>query len=102
MRSQRLLLRARIIEALRRFFTEQGFLEVQTPLLVKTLAPEEHIEAFPVLAGPEGSSAFLIPSPELNLKRLLAQGFEKLFQLGPVFRQKERGAQHLPEFTMLE
>ncbi len=92
----RLILRARIIRSLRRFFEEEGFIEVSTPLLVSTLAPEPHIEAFSV------EDRFLITSPELNLKRLLAEGFTRIFQLGPVFRRGERGRYHLPEFTLLE
>ncbi len=93
-------LRARIIQGIRQYFLDQGFLEVQTPLLVRAPAPERHIQTFSVGIG-EGRR-FLIPSPELQMKRLLAQGAEKIFQLGPVFRKGERGRQHLPEFTMLE
>lgn len=102
MRRRRLIVRARVVEALRRFFLNEGFLEVQTPLLIQAPAPEPAIDAFAVLARPEEVCGFLIPSPELNLKRLLAEGFEKIFQLGPAFRCGERGAHHLPEFTLLE
>ncbi|WP_456433408.1 amino acid--tRNA ligase-related protein [Thermosulfuriphilus sp.] len=92
----RIILRSRIIRAIRHFFEKEGFIEVSTPLLVSTLAPEPHIEAFAV------GDRFLITSPELNLKRLLAEGFTRIFQLGPVFRKGERGRYHLPEFTLLE
>ncbi len=100
--SQTLALRARIIQAVRQYFTDQGFIEVQTPLLVRAPAPERNIRTFSVNQGGAKGRLFLIPSPELNMKRLLAQGLDKIFQLGPVFRMEERGRFHLPEFTMLE
>ena len=101
-RYRRLATRGKIIEAIRVFLSRQGFLEVQTPLMTHAPAPESSIEAFPVSQGRGRPELFLIPSPELNLKRLLAEGFDRIFQLGSVFRQKERGRHHLPEFTMLE
>ena len=97
-----LVTRGRIIEAVRSFLSEQGFLEVQTPLMIHAPAPEPFIEAFPVPQGKGRPDMYLIPSPELNLKRLLAEGLDRIFQLGPVFRQHEQGLHHLPEFTMLE
>ncbi len=97
-----LALRARIIQAIRQYFMDQGFLEVQTPLLTRAPAPEQNIQTFSVEQGAAKKRLFLIPSPELNLKRLVAQGLDKIFQLGPVFRKAERGRFHLPEFTMLE
>ncbi|MBW1964837.1 MAG: EF-P lysine aminoacylase GenX [Deltaproteobacteria bacterium] len=94
--------RDRIIKAIRSFLAEQGFLEVQTPLMIKAPVPEASIEVFPVFQGKSKPDLYLIPSPEINLKRLLAEGLDRIFQLGPVFRQKEQGRHHLPEFTMLE
>lgn len=91
-----LQLRARIIDAVRRFFVADGFLEVDTPLLSAESATEAHIE--PLTA----SGGYLITSPELHLKRLLAGGVPKLFQLGHCFRAEELGAWHSPEFTLLE
>lgn len=99
---QVLELRARIIQEIRGYFLEEGFLEVQTPLLVRAPAPERNIQAFPVDSGRRGEKRFLAPSPELQMKRLLARGAGKIFQLGPAFRKGERGRIHLPEFTMLE
>lgn len=89
-------LRAAVMRGIRAFFAKQGFLEVETPVRVTTPALEEHIEA-------EASGAkWLRTSPELHMKRMVAAGYEKIFQIGPCFRQGERGARHLPEYTMLE
>jgi elongation factor P--(R)-beta-lysine ligase len=90
-------LRARVLQSARLFFGEQGFLEVQTPVLASELAPEPHIE--PISAGENG---LLITSPELHMKRLLAAGYERIFQISPAFRRGERGRRHHPEFTILE
>ncbi len=84
------------MQALRRFFIERGFLEVDTPVRTPALAPEAHIE--PEVSG----SWFLQTSPELGMKRLLAEGCKSLFQICKCFRRGERGDRHLPEFTMLE
>jgi lysyl-tRNA synthetase class 2 len=91
-----LALRARVFSAVRDFFTHRGYLEVETPILVPGPAPEPYIDA--VAAG----SMFLQTSPELCMKRLLAAGYSKIFQLCKCFRAGERGALHIPEFTMLE
>lgn len=88
--------RCRIVYAMRRFFLESGFLEVQTPLRTAAPAPERHIEPF------ASEDRFLITSPELHMKRMLAAGYERIFQIGPVFRKGERGRRHHPEFTMIE
>jgi lysyl-tRNA synthetase class 2 len=88
--------RAAFIQAIRHYFINQGFLEVDTPVRIPVPAPEAHIE-------PEDSGSwFLQTSPELCMKRLLAQGSSALFQICKCFRCNERGAHHLPEFTMLE
>ena len=89
-------LRARLNEAIRRFFRERGFLEVETPVVLPANAPEATIDAVPAGAG------WLRTSPELHMKRLLAAGFENIFQLGPVARAGEHGRWHHPEFTLLE
>ncbi len=91
-----LLLRSKIIQAIRNFFIERDYLEVETPYLIPAPAPELHIDAIPV------GDLFLHTSPELCMKRLLAAGFTRIFQLGKCFREGERGSSHLPEFTMLE
>lgn len=92
----RLAARAGILQQIRSFFISRGYLEVDTPLLIPAPAPELHINA--VQAG----TAFLQTSPELCMKRLLAAGYPKLFQICRCWRAGERGRRHLPEFTMLE
>lgn len=88
--------RARILTEIRRFFTEGGYLEVETPLRIPAPAPESHID--PVPSG----QWFLQTSPELCMKRLVAAGYERVFQISRCWRDGERGNMHLPEFTMLE
>lgn len=95
-KSQALQERAKLIQSIRLFFIHHGFLEVETPLRIPSPAPEEHIEAIP--AG----NWFLQTSPELCMKRLLAAGYPRIFQISKCFRAAERGDKHLPEFTMLE
>jgi elongation factor P--(R)-beta-lysine ligase len=91
-----LQLRSRVLQAIRRFFVERGFVEVETPVRLPTPTLELHIDAEP------SGSHFLRTSPEMRLKRLLAAGAERIFELGPCFRQGERGHLHNPEFTLLE
>jgi lysyl-tRNA synthetase class 2 len=90
-------IRSRVLRLIRAFFEKEGFLEVQTPMLTSAPAPEVHIR--PIHAGP---GLFLAASPELHMKRLLAAGFEKIFQITRSFRSDERGRLHHPEFTILE
>jgi lysyl-tRNA synthetase class 2 len=97
LKNDALWLRARVVKALRDFFCDRGFLEVETPLLIPANAPEEHIN--PVCAL---SSWQLQTSPELCMKRLLSQGHQKIFQISHCWRADERGSRHLSEFTMLE
>lgn len=89
-------IRAQILEAIRRFFRASNFLEVETPVRYPCPAPELHIEAV------RSEDWYLSTSPELHMKRLLADGYEKIFQIGKCFRRGERGRLHNPEFTMLE
>jgi len=93
--------------ALRRFFAGQGYLEVETPLLVPTPGMEPHITAFEVPFVPEtdigrSRSLYLHTSPEYAMKRLLAEGAGPIFQICKVFRNGEVSPTHNPEFTMLE
>ncbi len=89
-------LRSRIIQAVRSFFLERNYLEVETPIRIPAPAPEAHIDAIPT------DDYYLHTSPELYMKRLLAAGFGRIFQICKCFRQHERGRRHLPELTMLE
>ncbi len=95
-KAENLRLRAGLILALRRFFAGNDFLEIETPVRVPSPAPEEHIEALP------SGNWFLQTSPELYMKRLLAAGYPRIFQICKCFRADERGKRHLPEFSMLE
>ncbi len=93
--------------ALRRFFASQGYLEVETPLLVPTPGMEPHITAFQVPFIPETEvgqprTLYLHTSPEYAMKRLLAEAPGPLFQLCKVFRNGEVSPTHNPEFTLLE
>lgn len=89
--------RARIVRAIRSFFDGRGFVEVSTPVRIAAPAPECHIDCPPVSTG-----GFLRASPELQMKKLLAAGMDRIYQIGPCFRDGERGECHSPEFTMLE
>lgn len=96
-RLTRLRLRAAVVDAVRRFFQARDYLSVETPLRIPAPALEDHIDAIPADAG-----QYLRTSPELSLKRLLVDGVERVVEIGPCFRAGERGARHLPEFTMVE
>jgi len=101
LRTRRPLLaaRAHILREVRAFFDSRGFLEVETPRLVVSPGMEPHLHAFAVEGQPR---RYLPTSPELHLKRLLAGGYERIYEMGRVFRAEERGQHHLPEFTLLE
>jgi len=95
-RESNLWLRAGIIQAIRRFFIERGYLEIETPHLIPAPAPELHIDAI------KADNSFLHTSPELCMKRLLSAGYSRIFQICRAYRDGERGGRHLPEFTLLE
>jgi lysyl-tRNA synthetase class 2 len=89
--------RATLIQAVRAFFINRGYLEVDTPVRLPVLIPEAYNE--PV----ESNDHFLQTSPEICMKRLVAEsGCQKIFQICKCYRKNERGDRHLPEFTMLE
>jgi lysyl-tRNA synthetase class 2 len=94
--SANLRLRARLLAAVRRFFSDSDYLEVETPIRIPAPAPEIHIDAMP------SGDLFLQTSPELCMKRLLAAGHPRIFQICKCFRAGERGRRHLPELTLLE
>jgi lysyl-tRNA synthetase class 2 len=100
-----LMARAAITRALRAWFDEQGFVEVETGILQVSPGNETHLHAPRTeLIGSDGSRAtrYLRTSPEFAAKKLLAAGEAKIFEFARVFRDRERGDLHLPEFTMLE
>ncbi|HZY05594.1 MAG TPA: EF-P lysine aminoacylase EpmA [Anaeromyxobacteraceae bacterium] len=98
--------RVRLAAAVRAFLASRGYEEVETPCLVPAPGTEPHLVAFEAPFVPEGGGAphplWLHTSPEYAMKRLLADGFERVFQLARVFRNGEVSATHNPEFTMLE
>jgi lysyl-tRNA synthetase class 2 len=91
-----LILRARLLRLIRDFFDAREFIEVETPVKILAPAPEPHIDC------PPCGNGFLRASPELQMKKLLALGMDKIYQIGPCFRDGEKGSRHNPEFTMLE
>jgi lysyl-tRNA synthetase class 2 len=105
-RRNNLAARGRILDAVRQFFADAGFIEVQTPALQVSPGLEPHLKAFrTTLHDPRDGGVqprYLHTSPEFAMKKLLAGGMEKIWQLAPVFRDGERGATHHPEFAMLE
>jgi lysyl-tRNA synthetase class 2 len=100
-----LLGRARIKAALRLFFAEQGFLEVETSAVVPSPGNEPHLHAFATdLVAPAGDRQrlYLRTSPEFACKKLLAAGERRIVEFARSYRNRERGALHHPEFTLVE
>src|SRR6478672_9856444 len=100
-----LLTRGGIARAVRAWFEGQGFVEVDTAALQVSPGNETHLHAFGTeLIGPGGErqDLYLRTSPEFACKKLLAAGETRIFDFAKVWRNRERGALHHPEFTMLE
>jgi lysyl-tRNA synthetase class 2 len=100
-----LLSRNRIVAALRAWFAAHDFVEVDTGVLQVSPGNETHLHAFATsLASPDGASSrlYLRTSPEFACKKLLAAGERRIVEFAKVFRNRERGALHHPEFTLLE
>ena len=97
--------RARLQAAIRQWFAEEGFVEVETPILQVAPGAEVHLSGFATdweLPDGEERERWLHSSPEFAMKKLLAGGVPRLFQFARVFRNAEGSALHHPEFTMLE
>jgi lysyl-tRNA synthetase class 2 len=105
--------RSELLWSLRSFFREEGFLELEPPSIVTCPGMEPHLDAFELKAryahhGLEQSEAERAPrrwlhtSPEHALKRLLGEGFERVYAIGPCYRDEPPSSTHNPEFTMLE
>lgn len=98
--------RSRLYRDIRAFFDSRSFLEVETPLLADTLIPESTIYNFSSHFSSEfhpSGPRYLIPSPEIHMKRLIAHGSGSIYQIAKCFRNNEQiGELHNPEFTMLE
>lgn len=104
-RRERLVARTRILAALRQFFVERDFLEVETPCLQVSPGLEPHLHAFATeLTDPQEGARqlYLNTSPEFAMKKLLVSGLPRIFQIARVFRNHERSNTHHPEFSMLE
>src|SRR5882757_1887886 len=100
-----LLQRGWLKAAIRGHFEAQGFIEVECGALVTSPGNETHLHAFETaLLGPDGAShsLYLHTSPEFASKKLLAAGETRIFDFARVFRNRERGRLHAPEFAMLE
>lgn len=101
-----LLKRAAIVGQIRRFFSDRGLLEVETPAMSQATVTDIHLVPFQTrYIGPgaaDGMPLYLMTSPEYHMKRLLAAGSGPIFQLCRSFRNEEAGRYHNPEFTMLE
>ncbi|MCK4858831.1 MAG: EF-P lysine aminoacylase GenX, partial [candidate division Zixibacteria bacterium] len=107
------LMRGRILVEIRRFFFERDFIEAETPIVVACPGMEPNLDPFRTEVKEMdgvGHPAFLITSPECSLKKLLAGGLEKVFEITKCFRNREpwsgqagdEGGRHNPEFTMIE
>ncbi len=98
---EKFIVRAKILKALREFLDQEGFIEVETPILQTIYGGAEanpfltHINAFNL-------DVYLRIAPELYLKRLLVGGFEKVYEIGRCFRNEGVDRSHNPDFTMLE
>jgi|SRR5579871_2389292 len=100
-----LLTRSRIVNALRAWFAARDFVEIEAGILQVSPGNEAHLHAFATeLVTPALARAplYLHTSPEFAAKKLLAAGEQRIFELARVFRNRERGALHHPEFTLLE
>ncbi len=100
-----LITRATIIETIRKYFWNEGFIETDTPAMVFSPGMEPHIT--PIEVHEQGVDlcshrAFLHTSPEFAMKKILAKGFDKIFQICKCYRAEPKSTTHEPEFTMLE
>ncbi|MDD2786305.1 MAG: EF-P lysine aminoacylase EpmA [Patescibacteria group bacterium] len=108
----KVIIRSKVVKLIREFFDNQGFTEMLTPRLVGLPGQEPYLEPFwtevtnniPLVKGGKGGfSAALITSPEYSMKRLLARGMDKIYDLGSCFRNNEPwDGTHDPEFLMIE
>ncbi|MGY8766995.1 MAG: EF-P lysine aminoacylase EpmA [Pirellulales bacterium] len=101
-------LRAQLLKTIRQFFDSRKFLEVETPLLSRDTAIDQHLDPIAVTLAndprqpQQGTSYWLQTSPEFCMKRLLASGADAIYQICKAFRAGESGRLHNPEFTMVE
>lgn len=94
---ERLHRRDILIRSLRHFFQRRDYTEVETPIRVLSPGIDPYVDALPA-----GEKFFLATSPELEMKKLLAAGMDRIFQITRAFRADEKGDLHAPEFSLLE
>ena len=95
--------RAQMMARAQVFFDDRNVLEVTTPILSRAAISDPHIESISAnLQVAPNATWFMRTSPEFCLKRLLADGYPDIYEIGPVFRDGEAGHRHQPEFTMVE
>lgn len=108
---EKFLLRQKLVRGLREFFWKQGFVETETPELVRLPGMEPYLDVFETTFQPvahegiasQNEQMFLITSPEYAMKKLLVSGYENIFQVTKSFRNKEHlSSLHNPEFTIVE
>lgn len=95
------ILRSRIIQAMRRYLDDQGFLEVETPML-HSIAGGAAARPFITHHNTLDMTLYMRIAIELHLKRLIVGGLEKVYEIGRVFRNEGISTRHNPEFTMIE
>ena len=93
--------RAKIIDYIRRYFITRDFMEVETPMMLNTPGGAT-AEPFVTYYNALDTEMYLRVAPELNLKRLVVGGFERVFEINRNFRNEGVDTKHSPEFTMLE
>jgi lysyl-tRNA synthetase class 2 len=98
---EKFIIRSKIIKELRSFLEEEGFLEVETPILQPVYGGAT-AKPFKTKLNALNADLYLRISPELYLKRLLVGGFEKVYEIGRCFRNEGMDKSHNPDFTMLE
>ncbi len=101
--------RAEIIRKIRQFFVDRNVLEVETPALSQGTVTDVHLDAFNChydffrdSSNQQSKNLYLQTSPEFHMKRLLAAGYDSIFQIAKAYRHEEFGQHHNPEFTLLE
>ncbi len=93
--------RSQVVQKIREFLTQKGFMEVETPMM-QSVASGAAAKPFRTHHNALGMDLYLRIAPELYLKRLIAGGFEKVFELNRNFRNEGISVKHNPEFTMME
>lgn len=94
--------KATFLRSVRHFFEQRDVLEVDTPVMSYATATDPWLDSFEVLSGKSESPRFLLPSPEYEMKRLVAAGAGPVYQISKAFRRGEMGRRHNPEFSILE